>query len=91
MQAMVAQVRSFNRLVAERIGAMDQDFLGRQRPLAEARLLWEIGEDGCDVRELRCRLGLERATWHACCARWSGSGWSPSRRRPATGASAAPG
>jgi DNA-binding MarR family transcriptional regulator/GNAT superfamily N-acetyltransferase len=59
MQAMVAQVRSFNRLVAERIGAMDQDFLGRQRPLAEARLLWEIGEDGCDVRELRHRLGLD--------------------------------
>lgn len=59
MQAMVAQVRSFNRLVAERIGAMDQDFLGRQRPLAEARLLWEIGEDGCDVRELRRRLGLD--------------------------------
>jgi DNA-binding MarR family transcriptional regulator/GNAT superfamily N-acetyltransferase len=57
--AAVAQVRSFNRLVAERIGAMDERFLRRGRPLAESRLLWEIGEDGAEVRELRGRLGLD--------------------------------
>ncbi len=56
---MVAQVRSFNRLVTERIGALDQGFLGRGRPLAEARLVWEIGEGGRDVRELRRGLGLD--------------------------------
>jgi DNA-binding MarR family transcriptional regulator/GNAT superfamily N-acetyltransferase len=59
MDTAVAQVRRFNRLVAERIGAMDERFLGMGRPLAESRLLWEIGEDGADVRELRGRLGLD--------------------------------
>jgi DNA-binding MarR family transcriptional regulator len=55
----VARVRGFNRLVAERSGAMDERFLGRGRPFAESRLLWEIGEDGAEVRELRARLGLD--------------------------------
>jgi DNA-binding MarR family transcriptional regulator/ribosomal protein S18 acetylase RimI-like enzyme len=29
------------------------------RPLGEARVLWEIGEQGCDVRALRRRLDLD--------------------------------
>jgi DNA-binding MarR family transcriptional regulator/GNAT superfamily N-acetyltransferase len=55
----VEQVRRFNRIVAERIGALEDHFLGRSRPLGEARLLWEIGPDGADVRDLRGRLGLD--------------------------------
>jgi DNA-binding MarR family transcriptional regulator/GNAT superfamily N-acetyltransferase len=55
----VQQVRSFNRLVAERIGALDDRFLKRDRPIGEARLLWEIGAQGAEVRELRNRLGLD--------------------------------
>ena len=55
----VEQVRAFNRAVAERIGALNGDFLGRHRPMAESRLLWEIGADGADLRELRARLGLD--------------------------------
>src|SRR5262245_42377884 len=55
----IAQVRSFNRTVAEGIGALDDRFLGRGRPLGEARLLWEVGADGADVRALRARLGLD--------------------------------
>jgi DNA-binding MarR family transcriptional regulator/GNAT superfamily N-acetyltransferase len=55
----VGQVRRFNRVVTERIGALDERFLGRQRPLGEARLLWEIGVDGSEVRLLRARLGLD--------------------------------
>jgi DNA-binding MarR family transcriptional regulator/GNAT superfamily N-acetyltransferase len=55
----IEQVRRFNRIVAERIGALEDHFLGRSRPLGEARLLWEIGPDGADVRELRGRLGLD--------------------------------
>ena len=43
---MVARVRSFSRIVTERVGALDERFLGRGRPLGEARLLWEIGPDG---------------------------------------------
>jgi DNA-binding MarR family transcriptional regulator/ribosomal protein S18 acetylase RimI-like enzyme len=55
----VAQVRRFNRTVTQRIGALDDRFLARDRPLGEARVLWEIGEDGCDVRTLRGRLDLD--------------------------------
>ncbi len=55
----VAQVRRFNRLVTQRVGALDDHYLARDRPLGEARLLWEIGADGCDVRALRSRLGLD--------------------------------
>src|ERR1700722_6506907 len=57
--AMVEQARRFNRIVTERVGARDEHFLGRERPLGEARLLWEIGVDGCEVRLLRARLGLD--------------------------------
>jgi DNA-binding MarR family transcriptional regulator/GNAT superfamily N-acetyltransferase len=56
---MVDQVHRFNRLVTERVGALNDHFLGRDRPLAEARLLWEIGPDGAEVRRLRARLGLD--------------------------------
>lgn len=55
----IDDVRRFNRTVAERIGALEDHFLGRSRPLGEARLLWEIGPNGADVRELRARLGLD--------------------------------
>src|SRR5580704_13965621 len=56
---MVQQVRRFNRVVTERVGALNDRFLGRPRPLAQARLLWEIGPCGCEVRMLRSRLGLD--------------------------------
>lgn len=58
---LVEQVRSFNRTMTERIGALNDHFLGRNHPLGEARLLWEIGEDGARIRELRRRLGLDSA------------------------------
>jgi DNA-binding MarR family transcriptional regulator len=57
--AMVDQVRRFNRTMTERVGALNDRFLGRGRPLGEARLLWEIWTDGCEVRLLRSRLGLD--------------------------------
>jgi DNA-binding MarR family transcriptional regulator/GNAT superfamily N-acetyltransferase len=57
--AMVAQVRRFNRLVTQRVGALDDRFLARDRPLGAARVLWEIGSDGCEVRVLRERLELD--------------------------------
>jgi DNA-binding MarR family transcriptional regulator len=59
MEAAVLQVRSFNRLVTERVGALEDRYLSLGRPLGEARILWEIGSEGCDVRELRGRLGLD--------------------------------
>ena len=56
---MISQVRRFNRTVTQRIGALDEAFLSRGRPLGQARLLWEIGPDGSDVRQLRARLDLD--------------------------------
>jgi DNA-binding MarR family transcriptional regulator/GNAT superfamily N-acetyltransferase len=55
----VGQVRSFNRLITERVGALSDRYLARDRPLGEARLLWEIGVDGSDIRRLRSRLALD--------------------------------
>ncbi|HTI82863.1 MAG TPA: bifunctional helix-turn-helix transcriptional regulator/GNAT family N-acetyltransferase [Acetobacteraceae bacterium] len=52
------QVRRFNRLVIQRTGALETSYLRRGRPLGEARLLFEIGPDGADVRTLRTRLDL---------------------------------
>ena len=56
----VKQVRRFNRTVTQRIGALNDHFMSRDRPLGEARVLWEIGgDDGTTVRELRKRLELD--------------------------------
>ncbi len=52
-------LRAFNRTVTERIGALDEEYLARGRPLGASRVLWEIGPDGTDVRALRSRLGLD--------------------------------
>src|SRR5439155_22139454 len=56
---MVAQVRRFNRTVTQRIGALNDSFLARDRPLGQARVLWEIGPEGSDIRLLRSRLDLD--------------------------------
>ena len=55
----VERVRDFNRLVAQRIGALEESYLKRGRPLAEARLLFETGAGGADVRALRRQLKLD--------------------------------
>jgi DNA-binding MarR family transcriptional regulator/GNAT superfamily N-acetyltransferase len=55
----ITSVRSFNRTVTARVGALQDEYLARGRPLGASRVLWEIGEDGADVRSLRARLGLD--------------------------------
>lgn len=55
----IERVRRFNRTVTERVGVLHDRYLGRDRPIGEARLLWEIGGQGQDVRQLRERLGLD--------------------------------
>lgn len=55
----IDSVRSFNRTVTQRVGALSDRFLARDRPLGESRLLWEIGSEGCEVRTLRNRLELD--------------------------------
>ena len=55
----IQRVRRFNRLVTQRVGALQDGYLSRGRPLGEARLIFEIGVDGADVASLRGRLGLD--------------------------------
>lgn len=57
----VHTLRQFNRYFTRRIGALDDHYLGQNRPLGEARLLFEIAEagDGASLRELRGRLTLD--------------------------------
>jgi DNA-binding MarR family transcriptional regulator/predicted N-acetyltransferase YhbS len=54
----IRRVRSFNRTVTQRVGALNDRFLDRGRPLGEARLLYEVGS-GAEVRALRGRLELD--------------------------------
>lgn len=55
----VTQVRRFNRLVTQRVGALEESYLRRGRPLGEARLIFETGVEGIELRVLRSRLGLD--------------------------------
>jgi DNA-binding MarR family transcriptional regulator/ribosomal protein S18 acetylase RimI-like enzyme len=57
--AVVEQVRSFNRTVTQRVGALQDEYLARGRPLGASRVLWEVGEAPIDVRALRARLDLD--------------------------------
>ncbi|WP_078325061.1 bifunctional helix-turn-helix transcriptional regulator/GNAT family N-acetyltransferase [Mycobacteroides salmoniphilum] len=63
--ALVDGLRSFNRTVTQRIGVLESEYLARNRPLGQSRVLWEIGTNGsglsggCDIRELHARLGLD--------------------------------
>lgn len=59
MNSGVAAVRRFNRTVTRRLGVLNERYLGRDRPLVESRMLFEIGSDGAPVRGLRERLGLD--------------------------------
>ena len=52
-------VRAFNRAVSRRIGALGDRYLDRPLPLPLARLLFEIGPEGAELRGLRGRLGLD--------------------------------
>src|SRR5207302_2732397 len=58
-EASIALVRRFNRVVTQRVGALSDQYLSRDRTLGASRVLWEIGAEGCEVRSLRARLGLD--------------------------------
>lgn len=55
----ISAIRRFSRRFTERIGVLDEHFLGLDRPLGEARLLFEIGSEGATIAELRDRLSLD--------------------------------
>jgi DNA-binding MarR family transcriptional regulator/N-acetylglutamate synthase-like GNAT family acetyltransferase len=55
----IQRVRRFNRTVTQRLGVLHDRYLARDRPFGACRVLWEIGDGGCDVRTLRARLELD--------------------------------
>lgn len=55
----IQRVRHFNRAVTTEVGALDGSFLGRGRPLGEARVLCRIGPEGADVADIRADLRLD--------------------------------
>jgi DNA-binding MarR family transcriptional regulator/GNAT superfamily N-acetyltransferase len=57
--AAVRSVRSFNRAVTQRLGVLEDEYLGRGRPLGASRVMWEIGAGGADLRSLRAALDLD--------------------------------
>src|SRR4051812_15685961 len=56
---LIEAVRRFNPVGTPRIGALNDGYLARDRALGPARVLWELGRDGIDVRTLRSRLDLD--------------------------------
>jgi DNA-binding MarR family transcriptional regulator len=52
-------VRRFNRSYTQRIGVLDDSFLGLGMPLGPVRLLFEIGAAPATAQALRDRLGLD--------------------------------
>jgi DNA-binding MarR family transcriptional regulator/GNAT superfamily N-acetyltransferase len=61
----IAVVRRFNRSYTQRIGVLEDSFLGTGMPLGPARLLYEIGaaiataQESPSTQALRARLGLD--------------------------------
>ena len=45
--------------MTQRVGALNDRFLARDRPLALARLIWELGTEGGEIVMLRSRLGID--------------------------------
>jgi DNA-binding MarR family transcriptional regulator len=52
-------LRSFNRAWSQRVGLLEDSYLGQGRTLGASRLLFEVGLAGCGVLELRRRTGLD--------------------------------
>ena len=55
----MATLRRFNRSWSQRVGVLDESFLGSGRPLGPSRLLFELRGGGSSVRELRERMDLD--------------------------------
>jgi DNA-binding MarR family transcriptional regulator/ribosomal protein S18 acetylase RimI-like enzyme len=82
----IGQVRRFNRVVTRRIGALEDSYLSRGRPLGEARLIFEAGlADSVDVRSLRQRLGLDSGYLSRLLRSLEGQGVVKVRRKAADG------
>lgn len=59
MSDAVAVLRGFNRAYTQRIGVLDESYLGTGRPLGPSRVLFEVDDAGTVVADLRRSLGLD--------------------------------
>jgi DNA-binding MarR family transcriptional regulator/GNAT superfamily N-acetyltransferase len=85
-QAHVEQVRSFNRVVTQRIGALEDSYLSRGRPLGEARLIFEIGlREPVDALLLRRKLGLDSGYLSRLLRSLEGQGLAEVHKKPGDG------
>jgi DNA-binding MarR family transcriptional regulator/GNAT superfamily N-acetyltransferase len=50
----IDQVRRFNRVLTQRIGALTDEYLGRDRPLGASRVLWEVARAECGLGGEAC-------------------------------------
>ena len=57
--AHTSTLRRFNRTYTQRVGALEDSYLGLGWPLGASRLIFEIGETGTTALELRERLDLD--------------------------------
>lgn len=55
----ISRIRRFNRAVTAEVGALDNSYLGRGRPLGTARVLCSIAASGTEVAVLREGLSLD--------------------------------
>jgi DNA-binding MarR family transcriptional regulator/GNAT superfamily N-acetyltransferase len=67
-------VRSFNRTVTQRIGALADGYLSSDRPLGASRVLWEVGDADVGVRTLRDRPELDSGYLSRLLRRLEGEG-----------------
>ncbi len=85
MARTVDVLRHFNRSYTQRIGVLEDRFLGLERPLAASRLLWEIGENGRAVGDLRAILGVDSAYLSRLLRRLESDGLAVTEPDPADG------
>ncbi|MGN6314010.1 MAG: bifunctional helix-turn-helix transcriptional regulator/GNAT family N-acetyltransferase [Rhodanobacteraceae bacterium] len=78
-------VRAFNRAITQRLGVLNEKYLGRDRPYVESRLLFEIGSKGATVRELRERLGMDSGFLSRLLRALERKGLATTRRNAADG------
>lgn len=79
-----AVLRRFNRTYTQRIGVLEESFLGTGRPLAVSRLLFEIGAAaGVTARDLRERLDLDSGHLSRMLRRLEAEGLVTTRPDPA--------
>lgn len=79
----IAQIRAFNRLYTGVIGVLDEGLVGSPYSLGEARVLYELEQEGVsEVTELRRRLGLDAGYASRLLARLAERGLLTRERSP---------